>query len=352
MAGSSRMRWALVASLAGGLALTILLVLHFGATAVAAALGAAGVAGLAIIAAVHLAAIVLMGFAWWLLARAAGKPLVFVWARLMRDSAAEVLPLSQVGGYVLGARALVLHGVGAAVAVAATVVDLTLEMGSQIAYTALGLGLLLWLRPSTTLAVPVAIGLALAVIAVVAFVAVQRRGAGVFERLASRFTRDRLIAIAVSAEAAQTEIHEIHGHKRGLWSCFALHLVAWLASGAEAWLALKLMGASFGIVPVLALESLLYAVRSVAFIVPNAIGVQEGAYVMLGASFGLTPDFALGLSLLKRGRDLLLGIPALLAWQIFESHRLWRRRSLAGPAEPNRSADQRHQPRREPVRRA
>src|SRR5260221_353485 len=157
MAGSSRMRWALVASLAGGLALTILLVLHFGATAVAAALGAAGVAGLA-------------------------------------------------------------------------------------------------------------------------FVAVQRRGAGVFERLASRFARDRLIAIAVSAEAAQTEIHEIHGHKRGLWSCFALHLVAWLASGAEAWLALKLMGASFGIVPVLALDSLLYAFRTVAFTVPNAIGVPEAAY--------------------------------------------------------------------------
>src|SRR5258708_12072180 len=114
MAGSSRMRWALVASLAGGLALTILLVLHFGATAVAAALGAAGVAGLAIIAAVHLAAIVLMGFAWWLLARAAGKPLVFVWARLMRDSAAEVLPLSQVGGYVPAARAPLLPPVAPA----------------------------------------------------------------------------------------------------------------------------------------------------------------------------------------------------------------------------------------------
>jgi len=336
MAGAwlSRMRWALVASLVGGLALTILLVLHFGAPAVAAALGAAGISGLAIITAAHLAVIVLMGFAWWLLARAAGRPLVFVWARLMRDSAAEVLPLSQVGGYVLGARALVLRGVGAAIAVAATVVDLTLEMGSQIAYTALGLGLLLWLRPSTTLAVPVAIGLALAVIAVAAFVAVQRRGAGVFERLASRFARDRLIAMAVSAEAVQANIHEIHAHRRGLWSCLLLHLVAWLASGAEAWLALKLMGVSFGIVPALALESLLYAIRSVAFIVPNAIGVQEGTYVVLGASFGLTPDFALGLSLLKRGRDLLLGIPALLAWQMFESHRLWRRRSLAGPAKP------------------
>jgi glycosyltransferase 2 family protein len=326
------MRWALVAGLVGGLVLTILLVVHFGAPAVAAALGAAGISGLAIIAAVHLVAIALTGFAWWLLASEAVRPSVFVWARLMRDSGAEVLPLSQLGGYVLGARALVLHRVGAAVAAATTVVDLTLEMGSQIVYTALGLGLLLWLRPGTTLAVPVALGLALAVVAVVAFVAVQRRGARVFERLGSWLARDRLIAIAVSAEAVQAEIHEIHRHDNALWSSFLLHLIAWLASGAEAWLALKLMGAALGIGPVLALESLLYAIRSVAFIVPNAIGVQEGAYVMLGAGLGLTPDVALGLSLLKRGRDLLLGIPVLVAWQISESHRLWRRRA----AEPTR----------------
>ena len=228
---------------------------------------------------------------------------------------------------------LILHGVAAAVAVATTVVDLTFEVASQIAYTALGLGLLVWLQPSTTFAVPVAVGLAVAVVAVIAFAAVQRRGAGIFERFGSRIAGDRLTAMAVGAETLQDQIHEIHRRDRRLWSCFLLHLIAWLASGAEAWLALRLMGVPIAIAPVLALESLLYAIRSVAFIVPNAIGVQEGAYVMLGASFGLTPDFALGLSLLKRGRDLLLGIPALLAWQIIESRRLWRRRALAGAAE-------------------
>src|SRR5579863_3092223 len=124
-ARANRMRWVLVASLCGGLALTILLVIHFGAPAVAAALGAAGIGGLAVIAAAHLASIALMGVAWWLLAGGAGKPLLFVWARLARDSAAEILPLSQVGGYVIGARALVLHNVGAAIAVATTVVDVT-----------------------------------------------------------------------------------------------------------------------------------------------------------------------------------------------------------------------------------
>ena len=77
------------------------------------------------------------------------------------------------------------------------------------------------------------------------------------------------------------------------------------------------------------IESLLYAVRSVAFAVPNAVGVQEGAYIMLGAAFGLTPEVALALSLLKRARDLVIGVPALIAWQILESRRLLAGRPIA-----------------------
>jgi hypothetical protein len=88
---------------------------------------------------------------------------------------------------------------------------------------------------------------------------------------------------------------------------------------------LRFSGAPLGFATVLVIESLLYAARSVAFAVPNAVGVQEGAYILLGASFGLTPETALALSLLKRARDLTIGLPALAAWQLLESGRLWRR---------------------------
>jgi len=43
----------------------------------------------------------------------------------------------------------------------------------------------------------------------------------------------------------------------------------------------------------------------------------------------LTPDVALALSLLKRGRDLLIGIPALLFWQFIEGRRFWKARATA-----------------------
>ena len=76
----------------------------------------------------------------------------------------------------------------------------------------------------------------------------------------------------------------------------------------------------------------MYAIRSVAFLVPNAVGVQEGAYILLGASFGLTPEMALALSLLKRARDLTLGLPAIASWQWLEGGRLWRRLERRRPA--------------------
>ena len=79
----------------------------------------------------------------------------------------------------------------------------------------------------------------------------------------------------------------------------------------------------------LAIESLLYAIRTAAFVVPQAVGVQEGAYLLLGAAFGLTPEMALALSLLKRARDLVIGLPAIGIWQTIESSRLWRRRAIA-----------------------
>ena len=63
-----------------------------------------------------------------------------------------------------------------------------------------------------------------------------------------------------------------------------------------------------------------------ASIIAALAGVQEGAYILIGAAFGLTPEMALALSLLKRARDLTIGLPVLGIWQIREGGRLWRGR--------------------------
>jgi glycosyltransferase 2 family protein len=119
-----------------------------------------------------------------------------------------------------------------------------------------------------------------------------------------------------------------------LWVGFLLHLACWVASTLEVWIALRLAGRALDFTAVLVIESLLYAIRTVAFAIPNAVGVQEGAYIILGGAFGLTPEMALALSLLKRARDLAIGLPVLGAWQAIEGGRLWRRLATSSVALP------------------
>jgi len=53
-----------------------------------------------------------------------------------------------------------------------------------------------------------------------------------------------------------------------------------------------------------------------------ALGAQEGGLVLLCALFGIPPEQAIALSLVKRVPDVVLGVPSLLAWQIMEWQRL------------------------------
>lgn len=304
------------------------LVGYFGAGAVVRSLLSIGLAGFVAICAIHLVLIAVMGLAWHaLLPGTSAGPVM--WARLMRDSGSEALPLSQVGGYVLGARALALAGVPGTVAAASTIVDVTLEFVAQLAYTALGLALFVRLQPDTQAATPVLLGLAVAALAAAAFVLAQRRGVFLFDRIARVLGGGWAARSAAGMAALHGGLAAIYQRRGGLWASFLLHLVCWIASAAQVWLALYIAGQPLPFGAVLAIESLLYAIRTSAFVIPQAVGVQEGAYILLGAGFGLTPEMSLALSLLKRARDLAIGLPAIAVWQAIESRRLWRRRNAA-----------------------
>jgi len=324
------MKLATILAAIAGLILGTVIVGYYGFGAVAEALAAIGWGGFFAICAYHLVMIGVLGLAWLALVppphRRVGP---WLWGRLIRDSGSEVLPLSQIGGFLMGAKAATLLGPSLTLAFASTVVDVTIEVMAQLGYTAIGLALLFELQPDAALIYPVAIGIALGLVGILLFVLVQRRGALLIEHLSQRLAASWLPQAASRAKPLQGALDDIYARRGGLVAGFALHLFAWLASAVEAWLALHFMGFGLGIGAIITIESLLYAIRSVAFAIPNAVGVQEGAYVMLGALFGLPPEMALALSLLKRGRDLVIGLPALLAWQMLEGSALFRRRAAA-----------------------
>lgn len=305
--------------LVGGIGVAFWLVFHVGPAAVGGALTTAGWMGLVAISGFHLIATTTMGVAWWRL-RGIGQPWVFIWGRLLRDAGSEILPLSQLGGSALGARAIALRGIKVSVATASVIADITVEFLAEIAFVAVGVTMLTRVVQGSELARPFLFGLGSALVVATIFVLVQRRGLDLLARGATKFASVNMSKRLVAAAPLQAELRESYKLKR-VWLSFVLHFVAWMLAPVEAWLALRFMGAKFDFTLVLILESLLYAMRSLSFLVPSALGVQEAIYVVLGTALGLTPGIALGLSLMKRGRDIALGVPALLSWQVVESRR-------------------------------
>jgi hypothetical protein len=85
------------------------------------------------------------------------------------------------------------------------------------------------------------------------------------------------------------------------------------------------MGAHVDLLFAIAVESFVGAARSAAVLVPSGLGVQEASYALLAPLLGVGPEFGLAVSLLKRARDVVLGVPILVISQAVEG-----RRALAG----------------------
>lgn len=317
------MKRAGVLFLLGGVALAAVLLGRSELGNIAAALESLGVGGFALVVAVHAALLCGMGLGWAALARGIHPARWFVWARLVRDGTAEVLPLSQLGGFVFGSRALVLAGSSARFAAASTVVDVTLELAGQLVYTLLGLGLLAWLKPGSAIELPALVALLGMAGLAVLFVLAQRGGLGAVERTVAGLTR-RLFGGQAQPGSLRETIGDLHRNRSNLVLCGSVHLACWLLVGGETWLMLRLLGAPVGLASALVIDSLLAGLRSMAFMVPQALGVQEGGYMLLGALFGVTPEAALALSLVRRARDLAIGGPVLMAWQWVEGRRALR----------------------------
>lgn len=307
-----------------GLILGIGLISHFGFDGIAAAIGRIGPGEFALILGWQLVIFTILGLAWHTIAPGStGRPpWVLIWARMVRDASATCLPFSQVGGFVFGTRAATLHGMRWQTATASMVVDLTAEFLAQIAFAALGLTILLAHAPSSDLVVPLEIGLGLAMAGGIAFVAAQKGAGPIFSALGKRIAGNRFDNARDRMAVLQAEVALIHGHTPRLIMGFLLHLAGWIATGCAGWLTLRLLDVPIGFDQALAIEALVAAVAAMAFLVPVNAGVQEAGYVALGALFGVPPEMAIAVSLIRRARDVTLGVPILVVWQLVEVRRL------------------------------
>ena len=332
-----KLRFALLATV--GVALAVYLVRYVGWHAVLSAAAAIGWTGFALFCLGALAVFVLLGAAWQVLMPAALAPRlrVLIGARLVRDAAAEVLPFSQLGGIALGVRAAILQGMPTPLAAASMIVDVTTEMLAQIAYALLGIAILLARAPASSqvasLTSACVTGLLLAAVAVAVFIALQRRSRRITAVLARRLVRRAGHTFAGVGGRLET----IYRSPARVVLSSTLHLAAWVGNGTIVWLGFRMIGARIDLPAALAIESLVYAIRSAGAFVPNALGVQEGAYLVLGPLFGVPPELALAISVLKRARDITIGVPVLLSWQAAEGRRAFAHTAMRSSAGDGRA---------------
>jgi putative membrane protein len=255
--------------------------------------------------------------------RQAGIGYLF-WVTTVREGIDRLLPVASVGGGVAAVRLLRWRGLPTAPVAATVIVEILLTLIVVYLFTAIGLLLLVHLSATgqeyrhlvfallLTLPVPVASALLL-------------RYGSVFARL-QKLLRPLVGESALSAGAAalDRELRACLRRGRSLLITGSLQLLAFVSGSFEIWFALRLFGHPIGAIGAVALESMTQAMRHLAFMIPAGLGVQEAALMLFGHVLGISGELALAVSMAKRIREVLCGLPSLLSWQWLEGRRLHR----------------------------
>jgi putative membrane protein len=333
MEGGKRIRIVFYLLIAAGAALFTFLLIHQGAPQVMAAFASAGW-WIAVVVVYHVAVPVLLDtLAWWSLFPRSERLSLWelFWMRWIGESVSTLVPSASVGGDVVRARLAALHGALIPTAAASVLVDITLGVFVQIVFTLLGLVLIVTATGQQSFVRPTLIGAVIGVLAIIGFYVVQRLGMFRFiGKMISRLANaEDWHSLVHSGHTLDEAVRAQYARRRGVIGCCAWTATSLILGSGEIWIALHALGLHATLVNAVILQSLVLAIRSAVFPVPAALGVQEGGYVVIGNLLGIPGDAAFALSLIARVRELILGIPGVIMWQLIEARRLWRARLAA-----------------------
>ncbi|CAG9215672.1 Predicted integral membrane protein [Paraburkholderia tropica] len=330
------MKWLQWLGLPVGIAILIGLVVHDGAHDVMRVIGAAGPVLLWLVP-FHALPLLLDAHAWRLLLDRRA-PLSFLWwVATVREAVNRLLPVVGVGGELVGirlARWTLREPRQVSEVTASVIVEVFVTIAVQYAFSALGVVLIVAatgdggsLRTIVTIALALVLTAPLPVLAVV----LLRRG-GVFhaiERWAARlFGEETWQKLGIDGRQLDADLDALMSRTGLMFRVFFWQLGGYMLGAFETWWALSLLGHPVSVGDALAIEAITQAVRHAAFMVPAGLGVQEVAVVLLAQLFGVSQEVAFSLALVKRMREVVFGVIALISWQAAEIART--RRTLRG----------------------
>ena len=312
-----------------GIALLIVLLVREGAGEVGLAIARVGW-GLLGLALYHFAQTLSDSIGWLLLIPKENRIRLIrsFFLHWMGESINNLLPTARVGGDIAVARIAAIWGMPLRVAGAAIIVDVTIGIVTKVCYFITACILLIVSTGRTDLTRPALFAVVTGTLAVTGFYAVQR--AGIFRWsavLASRLARSPAWGSLVqSGEALDQAIRLLYSRRGGVAGSALCWISSWIIASGEVWIALRALGLRSSFASAVILETASLTIRGAAFLVPGAVGVQEGGYILLGNLLGISGEMALALSLLRRARELATGIPGLIIWQLVEAGHVWRAR--------------------------
>jgi putative membrane protein len=254
--------------------------------------------------------------------------------RWIGESVNTLLPVAQVGGDLARASLVAARGVPRPEAAATMIADFATAIVTQMIFGLAGAVALFHLLPPGqgrhALWGEAIAGVVLVTVGVVALSILLHMGAA---RVASRLlagsrAHERLGKLAGSLTRLDEAVMALLARERALAAAFAWHLVGWASQVGETWLLFWMFSAPVPFRVALAIESMSTAARGAAFFVPSGVGVQEVTILSMARLLGVDMEAAIALGIAKRARELILGVPGLLAWVI--DQKWWRQRKVVG----------------------
>ena len=301
-----------------GLAVMVALVIREGAQSIVSLLTTAGWL-LLLLVPLHAVPLLLDVMGWRVLILGRSRIFALFLIASIREAINRLLPVASIGGEIVGVRLLTRQGISGTVAATSVIVEMLLILVAQYLFLTLGVACLLHITGSVKATEALLIAVAGGLPVVLLLIWLLRSGAffRAIKRLASRMLgsdgkASTVLSQLTHLDRAIRELTSAHGR---LARAIVWQLAGLIGSCSETWLALRWLGHPLSLAAALALESLTLAARSLFFVAPAGLGVQEAGLIGVGHVLGLGSDVAIALSLAKRMREILFGLPALAAWQ-------------------------------------
>jgi len=301
-----------------GLIVVVVLLVRDSAASIAALLDHAGWQ-LLLLVPLHAVPLLLDVIGWRVLIFDRTRLHSLFWIAAIREAINRLLPVANIGGEIVGIRLLSREGIRGATATSSVIVEMVLNLVAQYLFFELGLALLLRITgeiQGTGTLLIVFIG-PLPIFALFFWLLHSGTLIRTLRNVGARLFKPTLLDSARNLDDLDLAVRRlVSAHGRLALGTF-WQLAGLITGGVlETWLALKWLGHPVGLPAALVLESFTLAARSLIFFAPAGLGIQEAGLIGVGHLLGLGSDVALALSLAKRMREILFGLPALAAWQV------------------------------------